>query len=125
MDDFERIGSYDATGATVGSIKGTKVILNVNSVKNSLVHAILEGPATPSDVDIKVTILSPQLDERFCFNDSNPGKFIINLKAEVQPQEYADQLLWSTEKINGTQITFDPPSARGPVVQITYKVFLP
>jgi len=114
-----RIG-YWPTGVRCGRITGNQAQFKWDETNELLPQ--LTGPVVLSgEQEIQVDITSPAANERLAFDEDTPGVLEFKATAQATPSSYNDQISWEVQGIEGSQVTFEPPSARGSQVTIRYK----
>ena len=79
------------------------------------------GNLTGDYQQVSVSLLQPDAaDRRFVFTPDKPGRLTIRARARVEPAEYAGQLQWQIQGVQGSQMSATPADLRGPEVEVVF-----
>lgn len=123
---FDVVGNkigYTGTDVWLGSVSGNQATIKWPTVPNPNA-GILRGTIRLKQgrEKVELNIQSPGKGDKFVFDSAKPGKLSIDVQVNVSPQQHANKVKWSADKIEGTQIQVQ---GQGAQAKINYKKLPP
>jgi hypothetical protein len=111
-----RIGSHK-TGKWIGKIQGDQVSLRFDDsnpyspVMKGTVNKVKSG-----NISLQIVLA----EDKYVYSTANPGEFEVQLKANVTPSSYKNDIRWELPDIQGSSRTVTPASAQGDNVTVKF-----
>ena len=119
LDVYKNKIGNKAANKWLGTIKGKHVEYNIHP-ENPLSFILSGDIKKPEHRTLEVQILPPP-KYNYAFNDQKPGVLEMEFHAKVTPSDYEGDITWDVPQIEGSEMTMDPPSGKGPTLKIRYE----
>jgi hypothetical protein len=103
----------------MGKIKGQRAEYNLHP-DNPLAFTMAGDIRKSEHRQLDIDIVAPTND-KFVFNDQKPGVLEMEFRAKVSPSEYEGDVIWEVPKIEGSTMTMQPASGKGPTLKVRYE----
>ena len=119
LDVYKNKIGMKSANIWMGKIKGRHAEYNLHP-ENPLSFTLAGDIRKPEHRQLDIDIVAPPYD-RFVFDDEYPGVLEMKFRAKVSPSEYEGDVIWEVPKIEGSNMTMDPPSGKGPTLKVRYE----
>ena len=119
LDVYKNKIGIKSANKWMGTIKGKRMEYNIHP-ENPLAFTLAGDIRRPEHRPLEIDIAAPA-DDRFVFDDSTAGVLEMEFHADVSPSEYEGDVIWEVPQIEGSNMTMDPPTGKGPRLKIRYE----
>ncbi len=113
-----RIGSKQ-TNIWQGKIQGRKVTYRFDP--NNTLEPVLTGEVKEPVGSHMNFSISASAGNKYAFDDSTIGVLEMEFNAQVTPSQYEQDVEWEVPEIEGSTLTLDPLSGKGPHLIVRYE----
>ncbi len=119
LDVYNNRVGHRASGRWTGHIKGNMMVFRFDP-NNRLSPELRGRIGKGGKINYTLKIVPWNKTGRDLFNTERPGKLELRFRAEVNPPDYADAVVWHVPPIGDSKITVEPANRRGRNIKIIY-----